>query len=189
MTEKPAKPRPATKPSTKLPSGLELYQIYIEYIRHENELIHQRNTWFLATQGVLLAGLAVFIQNGFDSFISALRFLTFDSTLGATKYMLVWYSCCAAGLLTSQQANRALKGAWRSQSAIETLWEKQEAELRNILPDLKGGKNAPKPHQKAPGLASGMSQMGIRFWWIALSLPIGALVIRLGYRIIAPSHP
>jgi len=50
---------PATPDITRFPPGLKrLYEIYRDYIKHEDDLINHRSTWHLLIQGFLFATLA-----------------------------------------------------------------------------------------------------------------------------------
>ena len=48
------------------PSTLQIYDRYIEYVRHENELIHQRTTLVVTTQGGFLLLLSYTLQRYVD---------------------------------------------------------------------------------------------------------------------------
>lgn len=161
---------------------LSLYSIYLDYIRHENELINHRNTWFLAAQGFLLAGAGFVLQKGFVAVAETWGTPTLTGIFDAIKYLVMWFICCWSGIITSQQALRSISGARRSQEEIEMLWLAVSSQpVRAVLPDLRGGKNAPATNAKGHGIGRGLSTYTLRLWWAgggAAALFCMAVIVR-----------
>ncbi|NML04251.1 hypothetical protein [Sphingomonas sp. G-3-2-10] len=169
------KAEPTSKPPRKagqtLPPGLtelELYRVYLDYVRHENELINQRNTWFLAAQGFLIAAGGFLLQNGFTVVASVWFDISYATLINAGKYWTMWLVCCWSGIVVSRQALRSIYGARKSQEALEVLWLKASSpSVRAILPDLRGGKDAPPASEdrEGRGIGRGLSSYTLRLWW------------------------
>lgn len=157
-------------------SILEMYGIYISYIRHENELLHHRTTWFLAIQTALGAAIGFVFRKYFQ--ISAAYALSPDMVppLAVIEAAAMWLACCFFGGFTSWNAYVSIKAAQKAQDKIEWLWETSFTEQeRAEFPDMMGGKSSHKA--KNGGRLARMLSAVITGFWITLLAPPLALAI------------
>lgn len=148
-----------------LDSG-ELYGIYIDYIRHENELLNHRTTWFLAIETVLIAAAGYLLLTYFESVVSHVAGDADESLAHIAEFFLAGIVLCAFGLITAQGAGRSIKAALDAQDSLVDHWNRlklPKAEV-NRLPDLMGGKSL-KAKLDGGHLADLLVKAAKAFWW------------------------
>jgi len=157
-----------------------MYDYYIDYIRHENELISQRTGRFIALQSVLIASISI-----------SIRYQTQDKPPSATLEQLPHFSdlniifvvfvamVCAIGIFSSAVGWRAISAARESQYRTNASWIEngfyERARLAH-LPELMGGgsnRNAGLSVSKAPDRQGGTFSLHLPiifviFWMIPL---------------------
>jgi hypothetical protein len=129
----------------------ELYKVYRDYMKHEDDLLNQRTTWLLVIQGFLFATLAVL-----GEWVSPKDPL---SDLLRTERLYLIYVLVGVGIFIAVAAFISILAA---NEAIDSLQEKWEKELRehyraedwDLFPEIAGGghKKA-KARGKTPALA------------------------------------
>lgn len=121
---------------------LELYAICIEYIRHENELMHQRTTWFLAIQSLLGAAIGYIFKEYYVSFADYLSGRP-DMMRPPALSLTMWLACCVVGTLTGINAFISIRAAQKAQDRVEDLWKGSfDSSVLDCFPDMMGGKNS-----------------------------------------------
>jgi hypothetical protein len=107
----------------------EIYLIYRDYIKHEDDLINQRITWLIGIQSFLIASFGFSYQKKFDVISGALlkNPLCKDITLKALKstlenYNLFLESFCVIGFMTSLVALISVHAANISLRNLRTQW-------------------------------------------------------------------
>lgn len=123
-----------------------MYSIYIDYIRHENELISQRSGRFVTLQSVLIASLGISIRyensapQTHDAF--SIHFLQLN-------WLFVAFSIIVSviGLSSSWTAFTAIKAAKDAQNRTNDSWRSPRPSGRSLydlarefhFPELMGG--------------------------------------------------
>jgi hypothetical protein len=109
----------------------ELYDIYRDYMKHEDDLINQRTTWHNVLQGFLFATLAVVekwqASTGFDPI--------------ATQRLYVVVIVAAAGILIAYFAWKSIHAAHLAINNLRERWPKMGGPFPDFpyLPNLAGG--------------------------------------------------
>jgi hypothetical protein len=119
------------------------YLIYIDYIRHENELLNYRTTWFLAIETVIIAGAGYLLLNYFESIAFHLYRQPDSPFPHVLEFMIAWGTLCCFGMIAARSAARSIKAALAAQETLTNHWialTSGEALVSN-LPDLMGGKS------------------------------------------------
>jgi hypothetical protein len=124
-----------------------MYKAYIEYMRHENDLVHQRTTWLVTLQAGLVVVLSYLTQKYFDFFIAVVKksptdFLTLsDLHLSSTAFLVFWAIVCIVGIVSSIFAWISIKAAVRAQYQVNERWKcKFQTRAQWMgFPDLSGG--------------------------------------------------
>jgi hypothetical protein len=121
-----------------LPPGLKRhYEIFRDYIKHEDDLINQRSTWHLLIQGFLFATLGVLGQWQFHNDSPDQWYMERHRLVIVISLM---------GMLIAAFAERSILAANWAATKVRSSWDEQ---VRNnygtswmLLPDLAGGGDA-----------------------------------------------
>jgi hypothetical protein len=119
------------------------YLVYIDYIRHENELLNHRTTWFLAIETVIIAGAGYLLLSYFESIASHLYRQPDSPFPHVLEFMLAWGTLCCFGMIAARSAARSIKAALDAQDTLTDHWNALTSgeALVSKLPDLMGGKS------------------------------------------------
>jgi len=149
--------------------AITLYEIYRDYIEHEDTLLNVRMTWFLTTQAFLFSSYALLNQDKIKSntfyFVDSInamldRIITFHFCFNIIIMMLI----CFFGYFTARRSFISIRA---TSLAIESLKEKWEK-------DILQGNN----HPDLPKLTGGGSERAAYEGWAAAAfLPRAAMVI------------
>ena len=122
-----------------------IYKIYIDYIRHENDLMHQRTTWFLAIQSLLFASFGYLILTYFESSASYI-FLSPDVPVPKIVELYIEsLTICTFGMVSTKSAEKSIKAARLAQNSLVDKWELirnstlHQDTLADTFPRLMGG--------------------------------------------------
>jgi hypothetical protein len=139
---------------------LSIYQIYIEYMRHENTLIKDRSVLLLATQFGLFAAMGFCVQNVFKNFPpdAAVRLdsstmfnvmnMVFSHPFSVPYTMMIVVisffgalsaSFGARGILAAKEAQLETYRAWRTYFGRASSQNHCETAIAYNLPALMGG--------------------------------------------------
>ncbi len=125
---------------------LDMYRIYIDYIRHENDLLNQRTTWFMTAQAALILVASYLLQKYLEVFGGFFKDKSFSDLNYELKNMVVllvlfWAVVCLLGIVTAASASRSIKAAVKAQQCLEERWaEKFLVRADELgLPRLMGG--------------------------------------------------
>ena len=165
------------------PTLLDMYKIHIEYIRHENELLHQRVTWFVAIQGGALAALSFSMQKYFESFLKFSAMpdvgaLSVDERVSQflvwAQFVGYWMLICWLGWVAARKAKISIKAALQAQKRVELNWARRFLDRADVVgfPALMGGG---EDQASADGGAYAKHLPGI-FTWIWPTIWLGTLV-------------
>jgi hypothetical protein len=148
------RPEPDNHPPVSLHSFdhlTELYKVYRDYMKHEDDLLNQRTTWLLVIQGFLFATLAVL-----GEWVSPKDPL---SDLLRTERLYLIYVLVFVGILIAVAAFISILAANKAIDSLQKKWEKElkqyyRAEDWDLFPGIAGGghKKA-KAWGKTPALA------------------------------------
>ena len=122
-----------------------MYQIYIEYVRHENDLMNQRTTWSMTVQGGLLVILVYLLQKFFDInpalADSAAPLRDEHRQLFNLLIVVFWIIVCGLGLAVSSFSQRSINAAIAAQRELNLIWKVNFLERAEALkfPRLMGG--------------------------------------------------
>ncbi|MEO1104012.1 MAG: hypothetical protein AAFW98_09835 [Pseudomonadota bacterium] len=119
----------------------EVYDVYRDYLKHEDSLINNRMTWLILSQSFFFTTYALAIgrlsaaeepiRTQIETFLNAV------ATLG----IIVGFATCMS-ILAALNAIEGLKRRWANHGANEATENPTFAEERKRLPDLTGGGNA-----------------------------------------------
>lgn len=159
---------------------LALYQVYADYVRHENDLLNHRTTWFVAIETVLVAGAAYLLLRYFESAIALVLGRPDEKLPHIIEFIIAGLALCGFGLVAALAARRSIKAAIASQCALDATWRRLIADgLRGAdnLPDLMGGKCA----EPADGqhFADRLVDTILFFWKMCLVALIALLLVLL----------
>ena len=131
---------------------IDLYNIYREYIKHENTLINNRISWLTTIQGFLFAAFGLIIKNGHEPIISGEKvscFLRVIAFVGAAVSVLTFISAL---------------GAIKSIDKLEISWKSiREKDKVVLLPWPKGGGDDIAPFLGRVG-SFGISSVFVCVW-------------------------
>lgn len=160
-----------------------LYEVYIEYTRHENELINHRTTWFLATQSLLIAGAGYLILE-----YSARTYRYVSGPPGSKlehipEFLVAWAIICAFGCATGFAGKRSIEAAIKSQTSLNKKWtglNEKWAGLRGNdysanLPGLQGGGDD-KVAKLGGQFASWLTNVVLIFWGLCIAAFLAVIV-------------
>lgn len=163
---------------------LSMFKVYIEYTRHENELIHHRTTWLVTTQGGFILILAFLIQKYFEVVINLLKIvpnpenasqLVINSDQRATLslFIVFWIIICIVGFATSLSARRSIDAAIRAQTSIREKWDRLFLARADLvgLPHLMGG-GSEIADKNGAHFARRLPQILLTVWIIFLILAV-----------------
>ena len=154
---------------------LAIYGVYIDYIRHENDLLNHRTTWFIAIESLLVAGAAYLLLRYFESAIALVSGHPDETLPHIIEFVIAGAMLCAFGIATARAASRSINGAIASQCQLDVKWRELAKHLAGakMLPDMMGGKCTPP--QDGQHFAGRLVFTMLVFWWLA-SAALGLLV-------------
>ena len=116
----------------------EHYEIYRDYLKHEDDLIHYRLTWGLTFHGFLFASLGLSLQKMIDP--------AMDRTTGVFSFLQAFAVLVipSSGIVTAWFCRRGVMAAHASIKSLEVQWDDVYREARTLgsvptLPKLAGG--------------------------------------------------
>jgi len=103
------------------------YQIFRDYLEHEDDLLNHRSTWHLAMQGFLFAAVGVLLQSKSD-----------DSNMDALRMLRQWlpYIIPLVGLSIAILAAFSMSAAHKAINRLSDDWEHVRLEYPTPLPIL-----------------------------------------------------
>jgi hypothetical protein len=115
------------KPRYGLTEAKQIYDLYRDYVKHEDELINRRLSWNLTLQGFLFAAYGVSFQIvGSKPYLRLLP-CVFPVVGGLVAFLVLM------SILAAQEAIRGLETHWlKPLNSIE-------ADVKEMLPELTGG--------------------------------------------------
>jgi len=141
-------PPPKQQELSNFENVVKIFNLYRDYVKHEDELINRRMSWNLTLQGFLFAAYGVTVQvlsKATEHMIIAVLVLLYViPALGAVVAFLGW-----RGVKAAQTAIEGLCKRW------EWVAQRFDGELVALLPEMVGG-----GEPKATGLGQ-YSQRGI----------------------------
>lgn len=158
----------------------ERYQICIEYIRQENDLINHRMTWFLAIQGALATGfgiLTITYAKPIAKFFAWLSRYSFPfSTADAVTAIALLIIIGIAGIYSAEDSRQSIGYAISSQQRIEQLWiDNTTPAERATYPTMRFGhaiiSDKPDPN------GTKLMRICKRFWLAVAIAPIPLIAI------------
>ena len=168
-------------------TDLELFQVFISYIRHENELLHHRTTWFLAIQSLLAAATGFVFNTYLGHVVKYLNGSAALPSVEASQAAFMWIACAFIGVGTSHNACISINAALRAQDAVEALWKATaSASVRAQLPDMMGGKRDLKA-KRGGRLAKQISAYTRGIWWSILAVTVLTACAKIGVLYFAAS--
>jgi hypothetical protein len=133
----------STTPPNDFDQLIRHYEIYRDYMKHEDDLLNHRATWHLVMQGLLFTAIGVLLQWKYEGHVIDELHLLRESLIFIIPVL---------GILI---ASLAYGGAWAAHTAIETLssdWERVEKSYTTPpLPLLPGVAGAGNDHAKKWG--------------------------------------
>lgn len=150
-------------------SYYQYYQIMIEYIRHENDLINHRTTWFLATQ-VFIAAAAGYVFSKYAGFLSKLLFSNgIHPDLKGVLISIFWVLLCFFGLIVAATCRNSIDAATYAKHTIKKLWEETaDPDWRKCFPSLTGGKTKTIADGTGSKFAGHLPSLSILLWWLSI---------------------
>lgn len=127
------------------PEILQLYQNYIDYVRHENDLLNHRTTWFVAIESLLIAGAGYLLLEYFESAIALVQGEPDEKLPHIIEFLLAGSVLNIFGLTVGLAARRSIRAAIASQCKLDDEWRALSVNLdpQSVLPDMMGGKCTP----------------------------------------------
>ena len=115
-------------------SDLQVYEVYRNYLQHEDELANRRMTWMLTIQGFMYAAYALLVQKRLDvtlqdhPIVRLLLPATPDSY--AVCYLhLVIFIIAGTGICISLIARRSIKAAEQAGKSLQQVFEEKQFNL------------------------------------------------------------
>ena len=161
---------------------LRLFDVYRDYLKHEDGLINFRVTWFLATQAAIFAAYGFLAQDmiRFGSFKygeSVLPLWQMPQSFRPTPWLAVVLLLCLLGGLSSVTSFFSITAASRAMNALTWRW-------KNVV--LKGLLTPGQDYEWLPHLKGGGNRFASVFGWLsARFLPIVSFLVWLA---IAVTH-
>lgn len=161
-----------------------LYRAHIDYVRHENELMHQRTTWFLAIQSVLLAGFGYLVLNYFESTALAVQGRPDEGIIKISEFLVEWFFIAIFGSASAFSASLSIGAADTAQQAIVRNWQRVKTECAcsepalEYYPGLLGGGDG-RAGRLGGLLATSIAHVTLLFWLVALAIQLitsGAII-------------
>lgn len=116
------------------------FRIFIDYIRHENELINHRTTWFIALQTIIGAAIGYIISKSGVLIAESILSDNLKFDMKISQYVVGWICLSSIGTVTSAAARNSIDAAIYSQDVTALIWERTvPIEIRRRFPDLMGG--------------------------------------------------
>jgi hypothetical protein len=124
-------------------SILQLFQIYRDYVKHEDGLINFRVTWFIATQAAIFAAYGFLVHDT----LKRGPFLALADGQPVTPLFAAVMLLCTLGGLSSVTSFFSIHAALIATRTVHRRW--RDHVLRGVerewLPDIVGGGNALAP--------------------------------------------
>ena len=149
------------RPKAEEPSTVQLHQLYRDYIKHEDDLINQRTTWFIQLHSFLIAAYGV----AFVAIVSSFNFTNVDPLVADCSRALgalFLFAITCVGMSSALSASRSVAAA---SHAIDTLARTGNALIGgrpdgHLFPRLTWG--GADPGEYADGLERGWSERTLR---------------------------
>lgn len=139
----PPAPQPARRSeASKEPDFLDIYDRYVASVRHENDLLNHRITWFLAIESLLFAAAGLLFRGSFETIGNFVLNPNPCWTMEIAEVAILWMLCCVAGLLIAVSAKRSIGAAIHAHVSLERRWIDEgylERAEKIGLPALRGG--------------------------------------------------
>lgn len=156
------------------------YDKYIEYIRHENELLNYRTTWFITIQASLILAISFILQKFFDALWNV--FSKSGTQVSAEGEQMIGLFCfialsfCIIGCITAYASWRSIEAALKAQSAICQRWTALFASSATEfgLPDLMGGGD-PDATRLGGSFARWIPPIMLSLWLILLVVAVALI--------------
>ncbi|MBX9591087.1 MAG: hypothetical protein K2X43_17495 [Hyphomonadaceae bacterium] len=123
-----------------------LFEIYRDYVKHEDGLINFRVTWFVATQALVFAAYGllaqeVFRTGSFGHGAGALPVLQADQPFRPTPWLAAVLVLCLLGALSAMTSTLSINAAYKAMQALSRRWQTIVLQGRtyDLLPALEGG--------------------------------------------------
>lgn len=155
------------------------FPIFIEYIRHENDLLNHRTTWFVAVQAALAAGIGFLFYNKAIDVASTMAGCFIKFNWSAAHILSMWSLICLIGIATSSAARRSVDAALYAQDTLDLLWRHHaNPQIAAMLPDMMGGKGS-YASESGGSFAMDLPTMSLDLWKFLILLPMGSYVLKL----------
>lgn len=164
---------------------VEMYRLYIDYVRHENDLLHQRVTWFTTMQAALILVACYLMQRYFDSvWIAAKAAAAFDPKQQGLllQLTLFWSFTCGLGVLSAWTARTSITAALEAQDCLCDRWAARFLTVseRIGLPPLMGG-GSPRARSNGGSFAKNLPTVLGVCWLAFLVLGLGFVGTKLSF--------
>lgn len=147
-----------------------LFELYRDYLKHEDNLVNHRLTWLVSVQSFLIATFGFSYQKKFEVISQAIL----DSKLSAlenTIFLYDWFLffLVLIGLGTSFSAWRSVSAAVRAINRLKLGWKKiiGSQPQHYHLPDITGGGDE-KASDDGVRLSLGLPRFFLFFWLVIL---------------------
>lgn len=159
--------------------SIAMYQVFIDYVRHENDLINHRTTWFLAIQGLTSAGAGFLLNGSASIYVHSLLAPNLALNMGAAKFLLMWLLVAMAGILSAAAARRSIDAALHALDTLDAHWcAHAHPDIAAHFPAMMGGMTTPKSNFGG-SFAIDLPSIALTVWRLLVLVPVLALVIKL----------
>jgi hypothetical protein len=148
-----------------------IYNLYRDYLKHEDGLIDHRISWLVGVQSFLIATFGFAYQKKYEMLSKALLADNI-SKLGFSLYLydLFLVFLVVIGVCTSSAAFKSVKAATLALENLRVEWNKIKDCQRSLfhLPGITGG-GSDKANDDGKNLSLLLPKFFHRFWWATLA--------------------